>query len=92
MRNRMLAFSIAAGLALSVGSALAGQHELGIVHGVSQSHLAPPATRRASSTHSAAVGMGYQRGPGWSVAHVKRMARKARNQHRNRLAHRGHKS
>ena len=27
---------------------------------------------------------GYRRGPGWSYAHVKRMARKARNQARHR--------
>lgn len=33
---------------------------------------------------------GYRRGPGWSYAHVKRMARKARNQAQNRAHHRAH--
>ncbi len=31
----------------------------------------------------------YQRGPGWTVAQVKRMAKKARNRRRNRAACRG---
>lgn len=31
----------------------------------------------------------YPQGPGWTIAQVKRMARKKRNQARNRRAHRG---
>jgi len=34
------------------------------------------------------TGWRYKRGPGWSFAHVKRMARKRRNVMRNRKAHR----
>lgn len=32
---------------------------------------------------------GYRKGPGWSNAQVQRMARKKRNQARNKRAHRG---
>jgi len=89
MRNRLLAVAIAAGLSASMGSVLAGQSELGLVHSVSAPRLAPPATRRASSTHSAYVSpWGYASGPGWSCAQVKRMAKKRRNQARNKSAHR----
>lgn len=32
--------------------------------------------------------IGYQNGPGWSAAHVKRLSLKKRNQQRNKRAHR----
>lgn len=31
----------------------------------------------------------YKKGPGWTVAQVKRMARKSRNKARNKAAHKG---
>lgn len=34
-------------------------------------------------------GFNYSRGPGWTVAQVKRMAKKARNQRRHKIACRG---
>lgn len=88
MRGRILAMCLAAGLASSVGSALGGRYELTMQGNYSEASLAPPATKRASRTHSAHSPFGYPHGPGWTVARVKRMALKARNQRRNRLAHR----
>ena len=90
MQKRLMALALAAGLQASLGQAMAGQSELGMVNSISTPRLAPPATRRASSTHSAQVSAwGYASGPGWSVAQVKRMATKRRNRARNKQAHRG---
>lgn len=54
-----------------------------------------PAVQRSTqyAAFRAAVGGGWRRrtypGLGWPVAHDRRMARKKRNQRRNRSAHRG---
>jgi len=85
MRNRLLALAIVAGLSSSLGTALAGDPFMAPT--VATSRLAPPKTRFGSSTQQYS-GYGYCRGPGWSAAHVKRMAKKARNRARNRAAHR----
>lgn len=88
--NRPIALAIASGLMASIGSAITGQHELMVKHGYAQPRLAPPATRRESRTRSAgSLFFGYKTGPGWTAAHVKRMAKKRKNQIRNRRAHRG---
>lgn len=89
MRKNILGLAVAAGLAMSMGSALAGQQSLAIKSTYQATKLAPPATKQASRTHSAYSPYGYTNGPGWSAAQVKRMARKSRNQRRNRVAHRG---
>ena len=91
MRNKLLAAAVIAGVAgaqSAVGS-LAGQSNLGIVHSVSTPRMNPPATKRESRTHSAYAPYGYANGPGWTVAHVKRMASKRRNIERNKRSHRG---
>lgn len=88
MRNKLLAAAMIASIAGvqdAVGS-LAGQSSLGIVQSVSAPKLNPPATRRESRTHSADSPFGYQSGPGWTCAHVRRMAKKQRNQARNKRA------
>lgn len=92
MHKRILALALVAGLQSSIGSALAGQSAI-CANGFSmQSHLAPPATHRESSTKSAPVSeWGYALGPGWSVAHVRRMAAKRRNRARNKRMFRGKK-
>lgn len=48
-------------------------------------------TRRnvATRAHSSYCQFGYHKGPGWTVAKVKRMAKKARNQKRHRKATKG---
>lgn len=57
---------------------------------VPQRAVSAPKTRRESRTRNPLGGLrAGKRGPGWTVAQVKRMARKARNQARNRRAHRG---
>ena len=92
MHKRILALAMVAGLQSVMGPALAGQSAI-CTGGVSmQSHLAPPATRRESSTKSAPVSeWGYATGPGWSAAHVQRMAAKRRNRARNKRMCRGKK-
>ena len=87
--KRLIAMAIASGLTASIGSAITGQNELMVKHGYAQPRLAPPATRRGSRTQSAESPFGYPSGPGWTAAQVKRMAKKRRNQNRNRKAHRG---
>lgn len=49
----------------------------------------PSARRRMEIPTESGYGYGwnYRRGPGWTVAQVKRMAKKRRNQIRNRRAH-----
>ena len=86
MRNKILALAVAAGLQVSLGGALAGQNDLGIINSISTPRLAPPATRRGTATRSAYTDYGYASGPGWSAAHVKRMATKRRNRQRNKSA------
>ena len=57
---------------------------------IPQRAVSTPKTRRESRTKSPPLGQRYRRrGPGWTHAQVKRMARKKRNQARNRRAHRG---
>ena len=88
MRNSLIAVALAAGLQASMGSAVAGHSRIDPFSSISV-RLSPPATRTASKTHSADVGVfGYSRGLGWSVAHVKRIAAKRRNVARNKAAHR----
>ena len=85
LNRRMPALALAAGLSVSVGSALAGNPALG-VPGKQISVIDAP---RPSTTQSAFVSAyGYSRGPGWSAAQVKRRAKKRSNQTRNKLAHR----
>lgn len=45
--------------------------------------------RRATDSNNGIWRPSYPQGPGWTVAQVKRMAKKKRNQARNRRAHRG---
>ena len=87
MRNRILALAIAAGLASSLGNALGGSAGMNMAPSVATSHLAPPKTRSNSRTYQYS-GLSYCRGPGWSAAHVKRMAKKASNRARNKAAYR----
>ena len=85
LNRRMLALSIAAGLSSSLGSALAGNPALN----APSKQISVIDAPRPSTTQSASVSAyGYARGPGWSAAQVKRMAKKRRNQNRNKLAHR----
>lgn len=76
MRNRILALAVASALYSSLGNALAGNPDINV--GIAASRLAPPKTRAESRTQQYS-GLGYCRGPGWSAAHVKRMAKKERN-------------
>lgn len=85
MRNSIFALAVAAGLSASLGTALAGDPFA--TPSAAKSRLAPPKTRPNSRTQQYS-GYGYCRGPGWLAAHVKRMAKKARNRARNRSAHR----
>ena len=50
----------------------------------------PPARHRPASRRAGGIGGSTitPRGPGWSCAQVKRMAKKRRNQLRNKAAHR----
>lgn len=74
---RMMAIAAAAGLANSVGGAMAGFSRLSAY----EEHV------RKSTTVSPDVSQwGYAKGPGWSAAHVKRMSAKKRNRARHRLA------
>lgn len=58
---------------------------------------APPPTVTADAKkrkrmllgHATGITTARRRGPGWTHAHVQRMANKARNRRRNKLAHRG---
>ena len=86
MRNKLLAAAIIAGMQASMGYALAGNGSMDVVSAVSTPLLAPPVTRRGSATRSAYTDYGYPSGPGWSAAHVKRMATKRRNRQRNKSA------
>ena len=87
MRKKLLAAAIIAGMQSSMGYALAGNGSMDVVTSISTPRLAPPATRRGSATRSAYTDYGHASGPGWSAAHVKRMATKRRNRQRNRAAH-----
>ena len=50
---------------------------------------APRENRRTTLQRSTNTGIGgYSNGPGWGHAQVKRMAKKRKNQRRNKLAHR----
>ena len=91
MSNKLLESSLIAVLvgAQSAVRSLAGQSSLRIVHSISTPRMNTPATKRESRTHSAYVTYGYANGPGWTCAHVKRMATKRRNQQRNKRAHGG---
>lgn len=79
MKNALMAV---AALAMLVGSAAAAEV-------APAANVAPPKTKAASRTVQWCSPWGHRSGPGWSFAHVKRMAKKRRNQLRNRRAHGG---
>ena len=83
--KRVLGIALAAGLMGSVGHALAGGGITPAVTGSSYSRALPTPSRSSSADVSES---GYQNGPGWTVAQVKRMAKKRRNQNRNKREHR----
>lgn len=87
MKSRILALAIASALYSSLGNAMAGNPELRFNTGAATSHLAQPKTKTSSRTQQYS-GLGYCREPGWSAAHVKRMAKKASNRARNKAAYR----
>ena len=78
---RMAALAAIAGLGNAIGAPLAG------TNGARPGVILPTSER--STTVSPYVSQwGYANGPGWSAAHVKRMALKRRNRARNKAAHR----
>lgn len=49
----------------------------------------PVARKKNAMARRYGIVFSYQNGPGWTAAHVKRMAAKRRNQQRNKRAHKG---
>lgn len=58
---------------------------LGPLAGAAQVYLEPGRINAPRPSRTANPG-GPRRGPGWTVAHVKRVAKKARNQRRHKAA------
>lgn len=77
------------GMALAFAPALAGMSQ---VEKAAHTLLAPRSSELRRIRNGGGFGFGrstWRRGPGWTCAHVKRMARRHRNALRNRLRQRG---
>lgn len=78
--------SLILGLAMAALGPLA--HGASEILSVAQTATAPR-RRQVRAAHSSGGSHVTRTGPGWTAAHVKRMARKARNQRRHKSACKG---
>jgi hypothetical protein len=81
---RMAALAAIAGLGNALGGSVAGQGS--IMNGYRAGAIVP--TNEYHTISPNVSQWGYANGPGWTAAHVKRVATKRRNRARNKAAHR----